>query len=172
MVILLDGRFAPLICAERIASAGRCQPGVARRVLDAMVCGNRGVLGIEECLGTTCKHASRSQPPNSQLPNASCAKPTSANQLPGGNHEPEETVKTSHQLRADAEAKFKKREHQRLDGCAAMAEYKAAGAAAIENTARLRALRMTRDAEAIAARPAPTARKLVKRRAAGKGAAR
>lgn len=49
---------------------------------------------------------------------------------------------TAEELRASAEAKFKKKELQRLDGCAAMAEYEAASRATVEKTARLRALRL------------------------------
>jgi hypothetical protein len=62
-------------------------------------------------------------------------------------------MSTSTQLRQDAEAKFKRKEIQRLDGCAAMAEYEAAGRATLERTARLRALRLSREAVAT---PAPT----------------
>ncbi len=61
-------------------------------------------------------------------------------------------MSTPTQLRQDAEAKFKRKELQRLDGCAAMAEYEAAGRATLERTARLRALRLS--AEAVAT-PAP-----------------
>ena len=50
------------------------------------------------------------------------------------------------ELRAIADAKFKKKELQRLDGCAAMAEYQAAGRATMEKTARLKALRLSRTA--------------------------
>jgi hypothetical protein len=53
---------------------------------------------------------------------------------------------TTNKLREDAEAKFKKKELQRLDGRAAMAEYQAASLATAEKTARLRALRLSRDA--------------------------
>jgi hypothetical protein len=53
---------------------------------------------------------------------------------------------TSTELRQNAEAKFKKKELQRLDGCVAMAEYEAASRATLEKTARLRALRLARDA--------------------------
>jgi len=63
---------------------------------------------------------------------------------------------TPTELRAIADAKFKKRELQRLDGCAAMAEYEAASRATIEKTARLRALRLSRG---VAAPPKPTASK-------------
>lgn len=52
---------------------------------------------------------------------------------------------TSTELRQSAEAKFKKRELQRLDGCAAMAEYEAAGRATREKTERLKALRLSRE---------------------------
>ncbi len=47
-----------------------------------------------------------------------------------------------------ADSKFKKREMQLLDGQKAMAEYEAARRAVNENTARLRALRLARDAAA------------------------
>lgn len=50
-----------------------------------------------------------------------------------------------------ADTKFKKKEMQLLDGRMAMAEYEAARRAANENTARLRALRMARDAAAASA---------------------
>jgi hypothetical protein len=53
---------------------------------------------------------------------------------------------TSTELRQNAEAKFKKKELQRLDGCAAMAEYEAANRATLEKTVRLRALRLAREA--------------------------
>jgi hypothetical protein len=59
---------------------------------------------------------------------------------------------TSTELRQNAEAKFKKKELQRLDGCAALAEYEAASRATLEKTARLRALRLSRDGSS----PAPT----------------
>lgn len=58
---------------------------------------------------------------------------------------------TSTELRQNAEAKFKKKELQRLDGSAALAEYEAASRATLEKTARLRALRLSRDSS----RPAP-----------------
>ncbi|HET7022536.1 MAG TPA: hypothetical protein VFI58_17645 [Xanthobacteraceae bacterium] len=45
-----------------------------------------------------------------------------------------------------AEAIFKKKEQQLREGQQAMAEYRAASAAAREKTARLRALRLARDA--------------------------
>ncbi len=59
---------------------------------------------------------------------------------------------TPTELRENAEARFKKKELQRIDGCAAMAEYEAASRAAIEKTARLRALRLSHD---VATRAAP-----------------
>jgi hypothetical protein len=49
-----------------------------------------------------------------------------------------------------ADSKFKKKEMQLLDGRKAMAEYAAARRALSENTARLRALRLARDAAAAA----------------------
>jgi len=51
----------------------------------------------------------------------------------------------AHQARDRAEAIFKKKE-ERLDGQKAMAEYEAAHLAMREKTARLRALRLARDA--------------------------
>ena len=45
-----------------------------------------------------------------------------------------------------AEAAFKKKEQQLREGQQAMAEYEAARAATLEKTARLRALRLARDA--------------------------
>jgi hypothetical protein len=50
-----------------------------------------------------------------------------------------------------ADSKFKKKEMQLLDGRMAMAEYAAARRALSENTARLRALRLARDAAAASA---------------------
>ena len=50
------------------------------------------------------------------------------------------------QARDRAEAAFKKREEQLREGQQAMAEYEAARAATREKTARLRALRLARDA--------------------------
>lgn len=52
---------------------------------------------------------------------------------------------TTTELRQNAEAKFKRRELERLDGRAALVEYAAAGQATIEKTERLRALRLSRD---------------------------
>jgi len=79
---------------------------------------------------------------------------------------------TSTQLRQDAESKFKRKELQRLDGCAAMAEYEAQGRATLERTARLRALRLAR--EVIATPPAakPPAPAKPKKRPAAKRAKR
>ena len=48
--------------------------------------------------------------------------------------------------RERAEAAFKKKEQQLREGQQAMAEYEAARAATLEKTARLRALRLARDA--------------------------
>lgn len=76
-------------------------------------------------------------------------------------------MRTSAELRELAEAKFKRREQQRVDGFAAMAEYEAAGRATIEKTARLKALRLSRD---VAAEPAPAPSK--ERRRAEPGARR
>ncbi|MPZ39777.1 MAG: hypothetical protein GEU95_17295 [Rhizobiales bacterium] len=68
----------------------------------------------------------------------------------------EDDMPTSTELRQNAEARFKKKELQRLDNSAAMAEYEAASRATIEKTARLRALRLSQD---VAARPSPAASK-------------
>jgi hypothetical protein len=73
---------------------------------------------------------------------------------------------TSMQLRQNAEAKFKKKELQRLDGCAAMAEYEAASRATLEKTARLRAQRLSRDATTSLSAAEPKAKAAIKRRAA------
>jgi hypothetical protein len=73
-------------------------------------------------------------------------------------------VRSAHQLRQDAEAKFKKKELQRLDGNAAMAEYQAAGLALVERTAHLRALRLSRESRE-AARAAPREEQASKKRA-------
>ncbi len=59
---------------------------------------------------------------------------------------------TTTELRQNAEAKFKRRELERVDGRAALVEYAAASQATIEKTARLRALRLSRDT--VAAPPA------------------
>ena len=56
-----------------------------------------------------------------------------------------------------AEAAFKKKEQQLREGQQAMAEYHAARAATREKTARLRALRLGRDAGL--KRPVPSAQK-------------
>jgi hypothetical protein len=64
----------------------------------------------------------------------------------------EKGMPTSTELRENADAKFKKKELQRLDGGAAMAEYEAASRATMEKTARLRALRLSSDTSAS---PAP-----------------
>ena len=63
----------------------------------------------------------------------------------------------AHQARGRAEAIFKKKEERRLEGQKAMAEYEAAGLAAREKTARLRALRLARDVARKT--PAPPAQK-------------
>ncbi|MFL6796138.1 MAG: hypothetical protein ACJ8F3_01855 [Xanthobacteraceae bacterium] len=59
-----------------------------------------------------------------------------------------------------AEAQFKKKELQRLDGNAARAEYEAARKATAEKTIRLKALRLARDA--VAASEEPSAAKTEK----------
>jgi hypothetical protein len=65
---------------------------------------------------------------------------------------------TASDLKASAEAKFKKKELQRLDGRAAMVEYEAAGRATVDKTARLKALRLSQaqSAPPIAAKPVAT----------------
>lgn len=74
---------------------------------------------------------------------------------------------TATELRQSAEAKFKKKELQRLDGCAAMAEYEAASRATVEKTARLRALRLSHDTT-----PRPRAAKASRKRPTKSGAGR
>ena len=69
-----------------------------------------------------------------------------------------------------ADANLKIREQQKADAPVARAEYEAAGAALRENAARLRALRLAREAEA-ANQPAPTG-KAAKKTAAGQSTAR
>jgi hypothetical protein len=54
--------------------------------------------------------------------------------------------KNSTEARELAEAKFKKKQEQFIEGQKAMAEYKASGIALREQTSRLRALRLARDA--------------------------
>ena len=56
------------------------------------------------------------------------------------------TTLDAHHARDRAEAIFKKKEERRLEGQKAMAEYEAARLATREKTARLRALRLARDA--------------------------
>ena len=62
--------------------------------------------------------------------------------------------KNSDEARGLAEAKFKKKQEQFLEGQKAMAEYKASRIAIRENTTRLRALRLAREAGLAAAEPA------------------
>jgi multidrug efflux pump subunit AcrA (membrane-fusion protein) len=52
----------------------------------------------------------------------------------------------SQETRIQAEAKFKRKEAQALEGAKAMAEYEAARRAVIEKTARLKALRLAKEA--------------------------
>jgi hypothetical protein len=75
------------------------------------------------------------------------------------NREGVRNMPTSTELRASAEAKFKKKELQRLDGGAAMTEYEAANRATMEKTARLRALRLSRDVAAPPSRAASTGKR-------------
>jgi hypothetical protein len=56
--------------------------------------------------------------------------------------------KNSTEGRELADAKFKKKQEQFIEGQKAMAEYQASRIAMRENTARLRALRLARDADA------------------------
>jgi hypothetical protein len=56
------------------------------------------------------------------------------------------TTKDSERALAQAEAKFKKLELQRVEGAKAWADYHAERVAEREKTARLRALRLARDA--------------------------
>jgi hypothetical protein len=72
---------------------------------------------------------------------------------------------TPTELRENADAKFKKKELQRLDGSAAMAEYEAASRAAVEKTARLRALRLSRDVTTSPAPAKSTGKRPIKTRA-------
>ena len=60
-------------------------------------------------------------------------------------------MKNSEQARSVAEAKFRKKEQQMVDGQKAMAEYNAKRRTEREKTARLRALRLARDAAVVAA---------------------
>jgi DNA replication protein DnaC len=60
-------------------------------------------------------------------------------------------------VRARAEAQFKKKEQQAREGAQARAEYEAAQRATREKTARLRALRLARDAGPTPGAPAKTA---------------
>ena len=64
------------------------------------------------------------------------------------------------ETRIQAEAKFKRKKAQALEGAKAMAEYKAASRAVIEKTARLKALRLAKEAaEARRLRPSFRQRK-------------
>jgi hypothetical protein len=72
--------------------------------------------------------------------------------------------KNSDEARELADAKFRKKQEQFVEGQKAMAEYKASGIAVRERTARLRALRLAREAE-LAAEPAPAKRSKVARSA-------
>jgi len=74
----------------------------------------------------------------------------------------------SKEAQAKAEASFKRKADQARDGKLASAEYEAAGRAMRERTAKLRELRLAKEAadrEAEAAKPKPTA----KAKAAAKG---
>src|SRR5581483_5614855 len=54
---------------------------------------------------------------------------------------------TSEEAQSRAEASFKKKERQAIEGAKAMAEYQAQMLAVRDRTARLRALRLAREAE-------------------------
>lgn len=71
---------------------------------------------------------------------------------------------TSTELRQNAETKFKKKELDRLDGHSAMAEYEAANRATLEKTARLRALRLSRDVTLSPPPAKPKAKRALKNR--------
>jgi len=72
---------------------------------------------------------------------------------------------TSFELRANAEAKFKKKELQRLGDGTAMTEYETANRATIEKTARLKALRLSRDVAAPPSRAASKGKRSTSTRA-------
>ena len=59
------------------------------------------------------------------------------------------------ETRIQAEAKFKRKEAQALEGAKAMAEYEAASRAIVEKTARLKALRLAKEAAEAAGGTAP-----------------
>lgn len=71
-------------------------------------------------------------------------------------HQP--SVQDAQRSKARAEALFKK-ENQRREGVKAMAEYVARNEAVLAKTARLRALRLARDAATNAAPPSPERKK-------------
>ena len=60
------------------------------------------------------------------------------------------------EFRHSAEEKFKQKERRRSEAAQAMAEYEAANRAVDENTARLRSLRLARDAALAHAKPGKT----------------
>ena len=64
-------------------------------------------------------------------------------------------MKNNDQARNTAEARFKKKEQQRSEAKKAMSEYEAASRAEDAKTARLRALRLARDAAIANEPPAP-----------------
>ena len=63
------------------------------------------------------------------------------------------------ETRIQAEAKFKRKEAQALEGAKATAEYEAANRAVIEKTARLKALRLAKEAAEGATAPVISAKK-------------
>jgi hypothetical protein len=60
------------------------------------------------------------------------------------------------ETRIQAEAKFKRKEAQALEGAQAMAQYEAASRAVIEKTARLKTLRLAKEAADAEARLRPS----------------
>jgi hypothetical protein len=66
--------------------------------------------------------------------------------LPSLLHQQEKTTMTPEHTRERAEALFKRKEEARIEGDKAMAEYEIRQQALREKTARLRALRLAREA--------------------------
>lgn len=94
-------------------------------------------LSCSEC---SCAHQFVQTSATSEFPAAAMLGGADASNIDSMERQ---VMSTATELRASAEAKFKKKELQRLDGCAAMVEYEAAGRATIEKTARLKALRLS-----------------------------
>ena len=59
------------------------------------------------------------------------------------------------ETRIQAEAKFKRKEAQALEGAKAMADYEAVNRAIVEKTARLKALRLAKEAAEAGTKAAP-----------------